>query len=157
MALEYGTLGETSMKALALAVGLLFILVNFSLLRGDDLQVDPDKLPPPAAGTMDFARDIKPILERSCLRCHSDPRIVRNQAPNKGGLNLESREAALQGGATGVVIIPGKSATSPLIHLVSGFPVGDVRAMPPREGARLSKEEIGKLRAWIDQGAVWAK
>ena len=145
------------MKAVAVGVSLAFTLVSLSLLRGDDRKAGPDKLPPPAAGTMNFAKDIKPILERSCIRCHSDPKIPRNQAPNKGGLNLESREAALQGGATGVVIIPGKSATSPLIHLVSGFPVGDVRAMPPREGARLSKEEIGKLRAWIDQGAVWAK
>jgi hypothetical protein len=157
MALGCGTLGETSMKALAVGVSLVFTLVSLSLLRGDDRKMGPDKLPPPAAGTMDFAKDIKPILERSCIRCHSDPKIVRNQAPDKGGLNLESREAALKGGATGVVIIPGKSAESPLIHLVSGFPVGDVRAMPPREGSRLSKEEIGKLRAWIDQGAVWPK
>jgi hypothetical protein len=56
-----------------------------------------------------------------------------------------------------VVIVPGKSAESPLIALVAGVPHAktQVPVMPPREADRLSRAEVGKLRAWIDQGAVW--
>jgi len=55
------------------------------------------------------------------------------------------------------VIVPGRSAESPLIHLAAGYDHAPtrVRAMPPREKDRLSAEEVGKLRAWIDQEAVW--
>ena len=83
-----------------------------------------------------------------------------NRARNQGGLSLSSREEALKGGNNiGTVIVPGKSAESPLIHLVSGFPdkKTQVPAMPPTEKERRSKEEIGKLRAWIDQRAKWPK
>jgi hypothetical protein len=143
-------------------IGSILALVGCSLLRGDDRKVGSDELPPPAAGKVDFAKDIKPIFERSCIQCHSTPEVIvtMNRARNRGGLSLSSREEALRGGNNiGIVIVPGKSAESPLIHLVSGFPdkKTQVPAMPPREKDRLSKEEIGKLRAWIDQGAVWPK
>jgi hypothetical protein len=50
------------------------------------------------------------------------------------------------------VIKPGDSANSKLIQLVAGVLKDAV--MPP-EGERLSKEQVGLLRAWIDQGANW--
>jgi hypothetical protein len=49
-------------------------------------------------------------------------------------------------------LIPGDSANSRLIHLVAALDKDD--AMPP-EGKALSPEEVGLLRAWIDQGANW--
>ena len=48
--------------------------------------------------------------------------------------------------------MPGKSAESLLIALVQGFDPDNVM---PRKGSRLTPEQVGLLRAWIDQGAPW--
>src|SRR5437868_840769 len=74
--------------------------------------VDLSKLPPPAAKPIDYDRDIRPIFERSCFRCHGPERP-------KSGFHLDQRAPALKGGEDGVDILPGKSAESPLIHYVS--------------------------------------
>src|SRR5260370_18359905 len=66
------------------------------------------------------------------------------------GVRLDQKDAALKGGASGKDILPGNSAGSRLIRLVSGL---EAKVMPPM-GARLTPAEIGLLRAWIDQGAV---
>ena len=67
------------------------------------------------------------------------------------GLRLDQKEAALKGGVSGKDILPGNSAGSRLIRLVSGQ---EAKVMPP-VGARLTPAEIELLRNWIDQGAVW--
>ncbi len=110
--------------------------------------VDLSKLPPPAQGQMDFARDIKPILDASCLRCHGP-------AKPKSGFRLDNRANALKGGEHGVDILPGDSAKSPLVHYVAGL-VDDMQMPPPGKGDRLGTAQISILRAWIDQGAAWA-
>jgi mono/diheme cytochrome c family protein len=102
-------------------------------------------LPPPAAGTIDFATQVRPILEQSCLSCHA-------RGSHKGGLSLETRRDLLDGGETGQAVVPGKSGESPLIQLVAGQE--EERVMPAK-GTRLTAEQIGVLRAWIDQGASW--
>ncbi len=102
-------------------------------------------LPPPAEGPVDFARDVAPILARSCARCHA-----RGQA--KGRFSLETREALLKGGRAGAAIEPGNSADSLLVHLVAGL---DPDLVMPEKGSRLTAAEIGRLRTWIDQGAPW--
>ena len=102
-------------------------------------------LPKPAVAEVDFARDIQPVLQRSCWKCHGPEK-------QRSGFRLDQRGAALQGGELGKAILPGKSAESPLIRMVAGLEEG--LDMPP-EGDRLSPEEIGKLRRWIDEGAKW--
>jgi mono/diheme cytochrome c family protein len=100
---------------------------------------------------VEFARDIKPLLERSCVACHSGERP-------KGGFQVTAREAFLHGGARGEpVVVPGKSDASPLLRIVQDK-VEDME-MPP-VGRRdkfpaLTRDEAAKLRAWIDQGAAW--
>ena len=99
-------------------------------------------LPPAAAGAVDYDKDVKPILSQNCYSCHGD---VAQQA----GLRLDLRQNALRGGDYGPVIVPGKSHESKLIkRLVDGD--GGLQ-MPP--SGPLSADEIGILRAWIDQGA----
>ncbi|MCY4585440.1 MAG: PSD1 and planctomycete cytochrome C domain-containing protein [Bryobacterales bacterium] len=101
---------------------------------------------PPAAGVkVDFAKDIAPLLESRCLGCHS-AQLQSN------GLRLDSRDALLTGGYTGPAIRPGDSAGSKLIHLVAGLEKGVVM---PLDGDRLTADQVGLLRAWIDQGAEW--
>src|SRR5437899_12005593 len=96
------------------------------------------------AAMVEFARDIEPLLTKRCVVCHGAQQQM-------SGFRLDQRDAALKGGASGVDIVPGKSGESRLIRLVSGL---EKRVMPPM-GARLTTEEVGLLRAWIDQGAVW--
>jgi mono/diheme cytochrome c family protein len=102
-------------------------------------------LPPPASHPVDFTTEIKPILEASCIKCHGRGR-------NRGGFQIDSRESLLKGGDTGPGAVPGKSAASYIIELVSGLNADEVM---PKKGKKLTPEEVGALRAWIDQGLPW--
>src|SRR5665213_2209031 len=108
---------------------------------------DPASLPPAATNTVDFARDIQPILERSCLKCHS------GEKP-KGKFLLTTRDMALKGGQDQVDIISGQSAKSTLIQFVARV-ISDSEMPPTGKGDPLAVKEVGLLRAWIDQGVVW--
>jgi hypothetical protein len=88
---------------------------------------------------------VKPILAKSCIQCHGRGR-------SKGGFQLDSRDTLLRGGDSGPAISPGKSQDSLLIALVAGV---DPDNIMPKKGSRLTAEQIGLLRAWIDQGAPW--
>jgi len=108
--------------------------------------LDLGKLPPPADRPVEFVRDIQPIFAAHCVSCHGIDK-------QRGGLRLENREAALKGGENhSPAIKPNNSAESPLIHFVAGL-VPDLQM--PRKGDPLTAKEIGLLRAWIDQGALW--
>ena len=115
------------------------------IVTGQD--IDVSKLPAPAARRVDFVKDIQPVLERSCLKCH-------NATVSMSGLRLDNREEALKGGDLGVDIVPGHSAESRAIHF-AGRLVPQLEMPPKGKGDPLSDEEIGLLRAWIDQGAEW--
>src|SRR5262249_13043231 len=90
---------------------------------------------------IDFVKDVQPLLTAYCVQCHGEKK-------QKGRLRLDSRDHPLREGAG----LPGKGEQSPLIHRVSG--TGDGERMPPK-GPYLTAKQIGILRAWIDQGAVW--
>jgi ankyrin repeat protein len=99
-------------------------------------------LPPVAGRKVDYKQDIQPLLSHHCYSCHG-PGV------QQAGLRLDLRQNALRGGDYGPVIKIGDSAASKLIRrLVDGD--GGLQ-MPPT--GPLSNEEIGLLRAWIDQGA----
>jgi hypothetical protein len=69
------------------------------------------------------------------------------------GLRLDRRADALRGGESGVpAIVPGNSAQSLLIRYIAGL---DPKVVMPPSGPRLSAEQVGMLRAWIDRGADW--
>ncbi len=104
-----------------------------------------ETLPPPADHPVDFAKDVKPLLERSCYKCHGAEK-------QKGKLRLDLKAPALKGGSSGAAIVPGKGAESPLIVAVSGI---DEDLVMPEKGDRLTVEEVGVLRRWIDDGASW--
>ena len=108
-------------------------------------KLDFSKLPPVASGPVDFARDIQPLFAAKCFSCHGAEK-------QKGGLRLDLKAGALEGGDNGKVFIPGKSAESKLVHALAGL--GESGIMPPKEQP-LTPAEIGKVRAWIDAGASW--
>src|SRR5687767_2023352 len=102
-------------------------------------------LPPAASRPVDFLRDIRPLLEERCVKCHGPEK-------QKADLRLDGKEAAMRGATDGAVILPGKSADSRLVLAVAG--VDEDLLMPPK-GDRLTAEQIGLLRRWIDDGAPW--
>ncbi len=102
-------------------------------------------LPAAAAQAIDFTRDIKPILETSCLKCHG-------QGKDKGGFRIDTRELLVKSGDSGPAVLAGKSAESYLIELVSGLDPDNVM---PAKGSKLTATQVGLLRAWIDQGMKW--
>jgi mono/diheme cytochrome c family protein len=106
----------------------------------------PASLPAAPDRKIDFVRDVRPIFQQKCYRCHGP----ENQ---KSGYRLDVRSVAMtKGDAYAPNILPGKAADSPLLRFVAGL--DDDVAMPP-EGQRLTATDVGLLRAWIDQGAVW--
>ncbi len=95
--------------------------------------------------TIDFVRDVRPILESHCLGCHGPDKQESNY-------RLDRKGVALKGGDYGdAPIVPGKSGQSPLIAYITG---GGELTMPP-DGDGLSEGEVATLKAWIDQGATW--
>ncbi len=171
----------------ALTLFLTGILTSSAALAAE---VDISKLPPPAAKQgVTFEKDIHPLFEASCVRCHSGERP-------KAGLRLDTLENVLKGSKDMKVIDPGNSAKSPLVIAISRL--NPKTAMPPNPPQRrrggpgapgapaqnaaegnnqapaagtappaggpqrgmqgpppkpLTPEQVGLVRAWIDQGA----
>jgi ankyrin repeat protein/mono/diheme cytochrome c family protein len=134
--------------------------------------LDPSQMPPatpvfskvaasPAAVTVpssddsqapvEFSRDIQPVLERSCVACHS------GQRP-KGGFALRDRASLLKGGNRGQpVVVPGQPEAGELLRVVQDQ-VEDLEMPPPARRGKypaLTKDEVAKLNVWIAQGAKW--
>jgi mono/diheme cytochrome c family protein len=97
------------------------------------------------AATVDFVRDVAPIIRTSCLKCHGPEKI-------KGRLRLDTKEAAMTGGKHGASIVPGHSDKSRLYRLLMA-PAPDDRM--PQKADALPSHEVAVIRAWIDQGAAW--
>jgi WD40 repeat protein len=132
---------QTSLAASAAVASILVALAS-SPGRAEDKK----ELPPVADRQVDFAKDIEPILAANCIKCHGPEK-------QKSGYRLDSRDAAIKGGDGGAAIVPGKSAESPLVKFVAGL--DEEMIMPPPKAEMLSKEQVGLLRAWIDQGVQW--
>ena len=113
-------------------------------------KIDTSKLPPASTKSgVTYAGDIKPIFDKSCIKCHGADK-------QKGKLRLDSLQASLKGGQDGKVIEPGKSADSMLVHNIAHLGDEDDYMPPPDNKDKippLTKEQIGLIRAWIDQGA----
>ena len=142
-------------------------------------EVDLSKLPTASTQKdITYSKDIKPIFEASCFRCHGEKQ-------KKGGIRLDSLEAVLKGGKEGKIIEVGNAVKSSLLISVSCL--DPETAMPPKPKARksgaggdkkpegganapaggpgkppggneppakpLTPEQVSLVRAWIDQGA----
>ena len=137
-------------KSLIVSIGVTFALSLNVTFGAEDKKVDVSKIPPPSdAKNVTYAGQIKPIFEKSCIKCHGPEK-------QKGKLRLDSLDAVLKGGQDGKVVLPGKSAESVLVHNVAHVGVEDSFMPPPDNKDKippLNREQIGLIRAWIDQGA----
>lgn len=103
-----------------------------------------------APGTVDFNRDIRPLLADHCYQCHGP-----DDAKRKAGLRLDQREGALAKLESGeVAIAPRNPDASKLLKLVATH--NDDDRMPPvKTGKRLGPDQIALLTRWIGEGAEW--
>jgi mono/diheme cytochrome c family protein len=112
---------------------------------------DTAQLPSASTKTgVTYATDIKPVFDQSCVKCHSGDKP-------KAKLKLDSLENALKGSKDGKVIVAGDSAKSPLVRSIAHVTSDKDAWMPPLHNKAkigpLTPEQIGLIRAWIDQGA----
>jgi len=129
---------------MALSVKLLSVAEPGRLMRRLALSLLGGSLVAAQAAT-DFAREIKPILTEHCHSCHGPEK-------HKGGLRLDRKADALQGGDSGAVIVPNESRKSLLYQNVSGANPDSI--MPPK-GDPLTPAQVALIKAWIDEGAPW--
>lgn len=99
-----------------------------------------------SAAAVDFAKEVLPVLQRSCFECHGAEQ-------QKGGLRIDSRAALLKGGKGGPVVKTGHPDESELLRRIS-LPRSDKQAMPKR-GEALKPAEMAAIQQWIAAGAVW--
>ncbi|MGH9628090.1 MAG: DUF1553 domain-containing protein [Bryobacteraceae bacterium] len=102
-----------------------------------------------ADGTIDFSRDVQPILSDKCYHCHG-PDATAKKIPLR--LDIESSAKADLGGRR--AIVEGDAAASELVRRITAEKKA-VRMPPAYSGLTLKQEEIDTLRAWIEQGAQW--
>lgn len=103
-------------------------------------------LPPPAARKVDFVSDLLPLFAERCFDCHGDKK-------QESALRADNRADLLKGGDHGPSLVLGKSAESILVQVLAGTHA-DLARMPKKK-EKLTAEQIGLVRAWIDQGAEW--
>ncbi|MCA9126071.1 MAG: PSD1 domain-containing protein [Planctomycetales bacterium] len=97
--------------------------------------------------TVDFGRDIRPVLSDKCWLCHGPADTTR-----QADLRLDVRQEAIDFGA----FIPGNAPDSELVaRIMSEDP--QWMMPPPESGKRLTEAEKGKLNDWIAQGAEYAE
>lgn len=105
-------------------------------------------------GKVDFEKEIWPILEKSCVKCHKAPYEEDGKTVKpKAGLRLDGAWAIKLGSENGAVLTPGKADESDLL-LRTELPEDDDDFMPPTGKADpLTAEQKTLLRKWIDEGA----
>ena len=95
-----------------------------------------------APATVDYARDVKPLLQQNCVSCHGP--LKQN-----GGLRLDRKSSAMRSQTRRIVA--GNSANSMVYHRVMGSEYG--AQMPPTGDLRPG--QVATLKDWIEQGAAW--
>ena len=99
--------------------------------------------------TIDFQRQVRPILSDNCFSCHGPDAQTRMAA-----LRLDTREGAFTPRSGGATIVPGDAEGSLLYQRVSTH--NSAKRMPPSFSKKeLTEEQIDLLGRWIEQGASW--
>jgi mono/diheme cytochrome c family protein len=104
----------------------------------------PTATQPPAPASekpteVSFAKDVLPIFEAKCVKCHGGNRT-------EAKLVLKSYDGVMAGSEDGPVITPGDSTNSTLVEVI-------VEGRMPKRDPRLPDSEIAAIKAWVDAGA----
>ena len=140
---------------------IIFSISSFNLFSENNSNIKAGLTPPapaeksisvkvekPAPVAPDFHKQVRPILEASCIECHG----VEKQ---KGDLRLDTLANLLKGGDSGPAIVPGNIDESILLERIF-LPADDDEIMPPENGP-LSSNQQDILKRWIITGANWPK
>jgi hypothetical protein len=103
----------------------------------------------PTLPTIDFHRDVRPLLADKCFRCHGPDEKAR-----QGQLRLDQRESAIAMREGTAAIVPGRPDQSELMKRIEASD-GDLRMPPPDSKLELSAHERETLRRWIASGAEY--
>jgi hypothetical protein len=106
---------------------------------------------PGGKNSVNFAREVRPILSEHCFACHGPDAQKR-----KAGLRLDTRDGAFASlKEEGHAISPGDPEASELVLRVESD--DPELQMPPRKGGKaLAAEQVALLRRWVEQGARWS-
>jgi mono/diheme cytochrome c family protein len=96
---------------------------------------------------VDFATEIRPLLETNCLACHQSEVLM-------GGFNIQSRDDAFGAADRGARIVPGNPDAS-LVYTMTAVRHGKQNETMPADGILLTEEQRALLRRWIEEGADW--
>ena len=88
-----------------------------------------------------YYNDVRPIFASNCNACHKPDK-------SKGDLDMTSHANILKGGKEGPSVVPGDTAKSVLLHMVSG-PEPEM----PEDGDPLKPEQVALIERWIKEGA----
>ena len=134
------------MKSNLIIVALAAGFVAVTSARAQDATLPPAS----TKASVTYATDIKPIFDAACVKCHSGDKP-------KAHLKLDTLAAVLKGTKMGPILKTGDSVGSFIIKSVAHLTKDSDSWMPPlknKAGIKpLTPEQIGLLRAWIDQGA----
>jgi mono/diheme cytochrome c family protein len=127
------------------------LTATFGLAVAATAQNATATLPPASTKTdVTYTNDIKAILDASCVKCHSGDKP-------KARLKLDTLEGALKGTKDGPILKAGDSASSLIVKITAHLTADHDSWMPPlnnKAGIKpLTPDQIGLIRAWIDQGA----
>ena len=99
-----------------------------------------------AEPSVDFSRQIRPILAKQCFACHGPE-------TQQSGVALHELDKAIQDGESGLKpIVPGKWTESEIINRITS---DDPSVRMPPEGAGVSETQVQLLKQWIDSGAEY--
>ena len=128
------------------------ILVFLAIPAAHHLEVraaKPVKAHPGKGNPLLFDRDIRPLLSDNCFTCHGPDAKQR-----KAKLYLDSEEDVFKVRGDYSAVVPGDVAKSELFRRLTTKDT-DERMPPPKSDRQLTKEEIDRIRRWIEQGAKW--
>jgi hypothetical protein len=136
------------MNMKSMAVGLC-LTVGALALTADEVKFDAAKLPPASAKKdLTFDKDIRPLFEKACFKCHG-PEVEKP----KGKYRADTKAHVVKEH----VVEPGSAAKSGILGMIAYIAEDEEMFMPPKGNkakiAPLTKEEVGIVRAWIEQGA----
>ncbi|MCU0867347.1 MAG: hypothetical protein MUC36_26485 [Planctomycetes bacterium] len=133
-------------------------VLGFCLLAVPTLAQDKDKTPPkdkaPAAKGVDFATQIWPILEKSCVECHAAAHTGADgkMKKPKGGVVLDHKDGILAG-KKGKPLFVAKKPDESMIYQSITLPADDEDRMPPaKKGDPLPKDQQELIKKWIEDG-----
>jgi len=104
---------------------------------------------PLAGASVDFQREIRPLLSDNCFQCHGPDSGTR-----MADMRLDLKGSVFQARPEGAVVIAGKPAESLLYQRISS-PDAGFRMPPEYSHKSLTAAEIAKIRTWIEEGAEW--